>query len=268
MFFKLSTRILRTVDARLLKNFVINFGLKGVLSVERHKRRLKEGIYFPPFLYISILNSCNLRCQGCWVDVDKPQVKLSLEKLNQIVEDAKPHGNRFFGILGGEPFMHPDLMDFLADHRDCFFQIFTNGQLITDKKARQLRQLANSTPLISIEGNEVVSDERRGGKEVYERTMRGLRAALDNRLMTGVATSLCQTNIDSLLTEDWLRRLIDLGVHYAWYHTYRPVGPQIHEELALTPEQARRVRQFVVDVRCKLPIGMIDAYYDGKGKAL
>lgn len=268
MFFKLSTRILRTVDTKLLFNFAYNFGFKGVLSVERHKRRMKKGIYFPPFLYLSILNSCNLRCQGCWVDVDKPQVKLSLDRLNRIVEDAKSHGNRFFGILGGEPFMHPELLDFLAGHRDCFFQIFTNGQLLTDKKARQLRQLANSTPLISIEGNEVVSDERRGGKDVYERTMRGLRASIDNRLMTGVATSLCQTNIDSLLTEDWLKRLIGLGVHYAWYHTYRPVGPQIHEELALTPDQARRVRQFVVDVRCKLPIGMIDAYYDGQGKAL
>jgi len=268
MFLKLSTRILRTVDAKLLYNFAVNFGIKGILSVERHKRRMKEGIYFPPFLYISILNSCNLRCQGCWVDVDKPQVTISLERLNRIVEDAKAHGNRFFGILGGEPFMHPELFDFLAQHRDCFFQIFTNGQLITDKKAKQLRQLANSTPLISIEGNEIVSDERRGSKDVYQRTMRGLQAAIDNKLMTGVATSLCQTNIDSLLTEEWLKRLIDIGAHYAWYHTYRPVGPQIHEELALTPEQARRVRQFVVDVRCKLPIGMIDAYYDGEGKAL
>lgn len=268
MFFKLSTRILRTVDPKLLYNFAINFGVKGILSIERYKRDMKKGIYFPPFIYISILNSCNLQCQGCWVDVDKPQVKISLERLNRIVEDAKSHGNRFFGILGGEPFLHPELFDFLAQHQDCFFQIFTNGQLITDKKAKQMRQLANCTPLISIEGNEIVSDQRRGSKDVYERTMRGLRAAIDNKLMTGVATSLCQTNIDSLLTEDWLRRLIDIGAHYAWYHTYRPVGPQIHEELALTPEQARRVRQFVVDMRCKMPIGMIDAYYDGEGKAL
>ena len=86
--------------------------------------------------------------------------------------------------------------------------------------------------------------------------------------MTGVATSVCQTNIDELVTESWLRKLIDMGVHYAWYHTYRPVGPQIHEELALTPEQARFVREFVVNMRCKLPIGIIDAYYDGEGRAI
>ena len=229
---------------------------------------MKEGVYFPPFIYISVLNSCNLRCQGCWVDVDKPQVKIDLENLNSIVNDAKAHGNSFFGILGGEPMLHPDLFDFFAQHPDCFFQLFTNGQMITDKKAKQLRQLGNVTPLISIEGTEDVANERRGGKDVLNRTLRGLDNCINNKILTGVATSLCQTNIDDLLTEEWLRKLIDRGVHYAWYHTYRPVGPQIHEELALTPEQARRVRQFVVDMRMKLPLGIIDAYYDGEGKAL
>jgi MoaA/NifB/PqqE/SkfB family radical SAM enzyme len=164
--------------------------------------------------------------------------------------------------------LHPELFDFFAEHPDCFFQLFTNGQMITDKKAKQLRQLGNVTPLISIEGTEMVANERRGGKDVLNRTLRGLDNCLNNKLLTGVATSLCQTNIDDLLTEEWLRKLIDRGVHYAWYHTYRPVGPQIHDELALTPEQALKVREFVVNMRVKLPIGIIDAYYDGEGKAL
>ena len=49
-----------------------NFGVKGVRSVEHHKRRLKRGENFPPFLYISVISSCQLRCQGCWVDVAAP----------------------------------------------------------------------------------------------------------------------------------------------------------------------------------------------------
>ena len=268
MLAELSTRMLTSVDPKILRKFAWNFGVKGIASVELFKRRMRQGVYFPPFLYISVLNSCNLRCQGCWVDVDKPQVKIDLDRLNRIVNDAREHGNSFFGILGGEPFLHPDIFDFLAQHPDCFFQIFTNGQLITAKKAKMLRQIGNATPLVSIEGDAAVSDERRGNKDVYERTMRGLRNCLDEKVMTGVATSVCQSNIDLLLTESWLRKLIDLGVHYAWYHTYRPVGPQIHEELALQPDQARRVREFVVRMRCRLPIGLVDAYYDGEGRAV
>ena len=104
MFPRLATRILRTTDPRLLWKFAWNFGVKGMLSVEKFKRRIKRDEYFPPFLYLSIINSCNLRCQGCWVDVEEKDA-IDLDTLNRTITDAKRHGNAFFGILGGEPFM-------------------------------------------------------------------------------------------------------------------------------------------------------------------
>src|SRR5436190_6607872 len=269
MIFKLATRILRTTDKRLLWKFAWNFGVRGMLSVERFKRRIKRGEYFPPFLYLSIINSCNLRCQGCWVDVESPREMIDLSTLNNMIDDAKRRaGNSFFGILGGEPFMHPQLLDILAAHPDCYFQVFTNGQFITDKVAAELRRLGNVTPLISIEGREIVSDERCGKKDVFNKTLRGLKNCLDQRLLTGVATSVCQTNIDELLTQQWLEELIAFGVHYVWYHTYRPVGPKMSQELALRPEQLVRVRRFVVEMRAEMPIAIVDAYYDHEGKAL
>jgi len=188
--------------------------------------------------------------------------------MNRLISDAKKSGNSFFGILGGEPFMHPQLMDILAAHPDCYFQIFTNGQFITEKIAGELRRLGNATPLISIEGREITSDERRGKKDVLNKTLRGLENCLKARLLTGVATSVCQTNIDELLTEKWLQELIDRGVHYVWYHTYRPVGPKMNSQLALRPEQLVQTRKFVVEMRAKMPIAIIDAYYGHDGKAL
>lgn len=268
MILSLTSRILRTVDPKCLGKIAWNFGFKGARSVMLFKKRMEHGEFFPPFLYISILNSCNLRCQGCWVDVDKPREALRLDELNKIVNDAKKHGNAFFGVLGGEPFMHPELFDFLDAHPDCYFQVFTNGQMITAKAAATLRKLGNATPLVSVEGSETVSNERRGGKDVLNRTLRGLQNCLDAKLLTGVATSLCKTNIDDLLSEAWLQKLIDMGVHYTWYHTYRPVGPKISEELALSPDQITRVRKFIVEQRARMPIAIVDAYYDHDGRAL
>lgn len=265
---RLATRILRTVNPRCLWKFGWNFGVKGMLSVERFKRRVKRGEYFPPFLYISILNSCNLRCQGCWVDVEADRNAIDLETLNRTIADAKTHGNSFFGLLGGEPFMHPQLLDILAAHPDCYFQIFTNGQFITDKVARRLVALGNATPLVSIEGREITSDLRRGNKDVFNRTLRGLDQCLKAGLLTGVATSVCQSNIEELLTESWLRELIDRGVHYVWFHTYRPVGPKPNFDLALHPDQLVRARRFIVEMRAKMPIGIIDAYYGHDGQSL
>jgi MoaA/NifB/PqqE/SkfB family radical SAM enzyme len=159
-------------------------------------------------------------------------------------------------------------MELLEAHPDCYFQLFTNGQLITEKVARRLREIGNATPLISIEGREVTSDQRRGNKQVFFRSLRGLEHCLREGLLTGVATSVCQSNIEELLTESWLRELIARGVHYVWYHSYRPVGPQPNYQLALRPDQLVRVRKFVVEMRAKVPIAIIDAYYDDRGQAL
>ncbi|MCF7762076.1 MAG: radical SAM protein [Verrucomicrobia bacterium] len=268
MLLKLASRILRTADTRCLAKFAWNFGVKGALSVERFKRRAQRGEYFPAFLYISLINSCNLRCQGCWVDVESPRESIDLEALNRLISEARAHGNTFFGILGGEPFMHPDLMTLLGAHPDCYFQVFTNGQFITEEIAEGMRRFGNVTPLVSIEGREIVSDERRGRKDVFGKTMRGLQNCLHAGVLTGVATSVCQSNIDDLLTEAWIRELIDFGAHYVWFHTYRPVGPKMNQELALTPAQLVRVRRFIVEMRVKMPIGIVDAYYDHEGRAL
>ena len=73
--------------------------------------------------------------------------------MNHMIGEAKAMGNVFFGIVGGEPFMYPELFDLFAQHPDCFFQVFSNGQLITDKKAKLMRKLGNVTPLVSIEGS-------------------------------------------------------------------------------------------------------------------
>jgi MoaA/NifB/PqqE/SkfB family radical SAM enzyme len=268
MLLKLAKRLLLETDKRLLWKLALNMGYRGARSIAKHKRRLRRGEFFPPFLYISVINSCNLRCQGCWVDVAAKQQTIDRAAMHRLITEAKAMGNSFFGILGGEPFMHGELLDILADHPDCYFQVFTNGQFITDAVAKQLRRLGNVTPLVSVEGNRIVSDQRRGRDGVWDKTMQGLENCLANKVLTGVCTSLCQTNIDDLLCEAWIDRLIEMGVMYCWFHVYRPVGPDACAELALTPEQQTRARRFVVEMRARKPIIIIDAYYDGQGQAL
>ena len=268
MYFSLAKRFLFETDKRLLARAAWTLGVGGLLSVHKHKRRLKRGEFFPPFLYLSVINSCNLRCQGCWVDVASKQHRIEVDAANKTIGEAKAMGNRFFGILGGEPFMHKDLMQIFADNRDVYFQVFTNGHFITDEVAAELRRLGNVTPLISVEGSEIVSDTRRGRDGVLSQTMQGLEAALRNKLLVGVCTSVCKTNIDDLVRNAWVDRLIEMGVMYCWYHIYRPVGPEPNPQLALSSDEQKRVRQFVVDTRATKPIIVVDAYHDDAGNAL
>ena len=264
----MARRVLFETDKRLLWKLAYNMGVKGALSVHKHKRRMKRGQVFPPFLYVSIINTCNLRCQGCWVDVSMKQNVIDPPAFHKLVREAKQMGNVFFGIVGGEPFMHPHLLDMLAEHPDCYFQVFTNGHFITPERAKRMWQLGNVTPLVSVEGTEIVSDQRRGRAGVLSKTLQGVHNCLDAGVFTGVCTSLARTNIDDLLRPEWIDRLIEMGVMYTWFHVYRPMGPNPNPELCLTPEQSVRAREFVVEMRAKKPIVIIDAYHDGEGKAL
>ncbi|MEW4530080.1 radical SAM/SPASM domain-containing protein [Maioricimonas sp. JC845] len=268
MYLRLAKRFLVETDKRALWKLMWNMGVKGSLSVLKFRRRLKRGEVFPPFLYISIINSCNLRCQGCWVDVAAKQQVIDLEAMNRLINEAKSMGNSFFGIVGGEPFMHKDILEIFRQHPDCYFQVFTNGHFITDEVAKELRRVGNVTPLISVEGSEIVSDERRGRKDVLSKTMQGVQNCLNNKVFTGVCTSVCKTNIDDLVNEQWVDRLVEMGVFYTWFHVYRPMGPEASPELALSREDQNRLRQFVVDMRATKPIIVVDAYYDQAGEAL
>ncbi|MCG8650490.1 MAG: radical SAM protein [Pirellulales bacterium] len=268
MYLRLARRFVTETDKRLLWKAAWTLGVRGLWSVHKHKRRLKKGEFFPPFLYLSVINSCNLRCQGCWVDVAAKQQRIEVDAANQTIAQAKAMGNSFFGILGGEPFMHKDLLKIFAANRDVYFQVFTNGHFITDEVAKELRRLGNVTPLISVEGTEIISDTRRGRDGVYNQTMLGLENALRNKLLVGVCTSVCKTNLDDLVTDQWVNRLIEMGVMYCWYHIYRPVGSESNPQLALSSDEQRRVRQFVVDTRATKPIIVIDAYHDDAGNAL
>ena len=264
----LMKRLLTEPDKRLLWKFSYNFGYKGMRSIEKFEKRLKRGEYFPAFLFLSVTNACNLACQGCWVSQSNPPKQISPGTLDNVITECKRQGSFFFGILGGEPLLYEGLFDVFEKHPDCYFLLFTNGTLITDDVAREMRRIGNISPLVSIEGLEEVSDVRRGGENVYEQSMLGLANCRKHRLVTGVCTSVCKSNIDDLASEKFVNDIAALGAHYLWYYIYRPVGPNPEPRLALSAEQVTALRRFIVDIRLKAPLMVVDAYWDDKGNAL
>ncbi|OPZ04720.1 MAG: pyrroloquinoline quinone biosynthesis protein PqqE [candidate division BRC1 bacterium ADurb.BinA364] len=208
-----------------------------------------------------------MRCQGCWVSVDNP-AEMAEQDAGRLIDQAKRYGVRFFGILGGEPLLHPRLFAILEKHPECYFQLFTNGTAITEAAAREMRRLGNISPLISIEGLEQVSDERRGGRNVYAKALAGLERCRRERLVAGIATSVCQSNIGELAAEAFIDECIRRGAHYLWYYIYRPVGAIPAPELALRKDQIAALRRFIVAMRSRKPILLVDAYWDHQGRGL
>ena len=259
---------MRQTPLRLLWKFVWNFCWPNLWNMHHFKQRQKRGEpFFPAFNMISVTESCNLACSGCWVSKGGRK-SLTMQQIDGIIRESKRHGSKFFGILGGEPLMYKGLIDIFRKHSDCYFQLFTNGTLLTDDIALQLRKAGNVTPLVSIEGLESESDRRRQSSEVYQRTLRGVKACRKAGLIFGVAASICKTNFDELVSREHIERVAREGAAYLWYYIYRPVGADARPEQALSQEQIRALRQFLVDERLNAPVVLIDVYWDDKGRAM
>lgn len=265
---KTALRIFNVCSLRLIWKLIYNFGWRNLTNMARFEKRQATGApFFPAFVMISVTESCNLACSGCWVSAGGRKL-LSLAQLDGIIVGSKQKGSYFFGILGGEPLMYKGLLELMEKHSDCYFQLFTNATLLTDGVAMRLKKMGNVTPLISIEGLKEESDIRRGKDDVYLRTLQGLRACRKARLMFGVAASICQSNYDELVSRAHIEAMAKEGAMYLWYYIYRPVGAVPNVENALTKEQIRHFRQFIVEQRRDAPLFVIDTYWDDKGKAM
>lgn len=265
---KIGWRVFRQTPIRLLWKFCWNFCLPNLSNMRHFEQRQQRGEpFFPAFNMISVTEACNLACSGCWVS-QGGRKHLTMEQIDGIIRESKRHGSKFFGILGGEPLMYRGLLDIFTHHSDCYFQLFTNGTLLTDHIARQLRKAGNVTPIISIEGLEAESDRRRQADGVYQRTLWGVRACRKSGLIFGIAASICQNNYDELVSRQHIERVAHEGAAYLWYYIYRPVGADAHPEQALTAEQILGLRQFLVHQRMNAPVILVDVYWDEEGRAI
>ena len=260
--------ILIRTDKRCLYKFIVNMGIKGSMSFARFQKRQKKGEFFPAFNFISITDDCNLNCQGCWVMGKEKNSRMKPEQLNRIIDETKKAGSYFFGILGGEPLLYKPLPEIFKKHSDCYFQLFTNGTLLSSEMAETLRQCANVTPLISFEGDEEVADIRRGGKNVFQSANQAIENSTKAGLVTGVAISVCKSNLKMAMAPEYINSLIDKGVAYLWYYIFRPVGQNPQYELALSKDEIRELRQHMVDARLKYSIAIIDTYWDAEGNGM
>lgn len=265
----LPLRLLREIPPRLLWNFVIGAGLGNLRAIRRFERRKKKGVVFPPFVFISVTQRCNLVCKGCWATGVEHPVDMAQELLHKIVTESSAQGCRFFGILGGEPLLLPWLTGFFDAHRGSYFQLFTNGQLLDDACAARLRAAGNVSPLISIEGGAQTYAARRGTGQAYGTALEALACCKRQGLMTGVATSVSASTFADVVTSAFIEDMVARGAHYVWYYIYRPSGPAPGFEEALSDSQVQDLRRFLIEQRqrCRAAV-IIDAYWDHEGNAL
>lgn len=267
MILRWMCRCFGAVSPRLAWKMVYLWWYKGWRAVAAFRRRQRRGELFPPFLFLSLTSACNLRCRGCWISAVGPPRSLSPHQVDRIIQAGKARNVYFYTLLGGEPFLYPDLEGLLARHPDCYFQIITNGLLLDDRWAHRLVALGNLTPLVSLDGLGELNDQRRG-----EGTSQTVLETLDrlhrHRLFFGVATTITAANFDQVTADSYVAEMIRRGAMYLWYYVYRPMGPTHNPQWCLQKEHLVRLRRRLLELRRRHPILIVDTYWDAEGRAV
>lgn len=245
---------------KLALNFFYNATLAG--RVKRVKFAKEHNTPTPFFFVISPTMRCNLKCIGCYAAQYKKENDLSYEILDKILKEAKKAGIYFVTISGGEPFLRQDLFKLYKKHNDIYFQVFTNGTLIDEKLTEKIAQLGNIAPVISIEGFEKETEERRG-KGVFNKVIKAMNNLEKAGVIFGFSAMPTSKNWQIIASDRFYESLVNLGCTFGWLFQYIPIGREPDLSLMMKPEQRLAIRDKVREVRNKYPIFVCDFWNDG-----
>lgn len=223
----------------------------------------KEHGFRPPFVMIlSPTWQCNLRCKGCYTLGYQRHPGLPYDLVKRILSEAMEMGLFFVTVLGGEPFMYPSLFQMIEEHPQIFFQVYTNGTLMTAEKAQRLSDLGNVMVVLSCEGYEEETDRWRG-PGVFRKIMEAMDHLRDARVLFGSSATVTRDNIDVVSSEQWIDFLLSKGVIAQMYFLYLPVNGHGDLNLMVTPEQRNHLRKQVKYFRATKPLFVLDFWNDG-----
>ncbi len=244
------------------QNFVVNGSLNG--WTQQQKMREKYGCNIPWAILLDPTSACNLHCTGCWAAEYGNKLNLSFDEIDSIIEQGKELGCYIYIYTGGEPLVRKkDLIAIANKHADCEFLCFTNATLIDDEFCRELLRVGNFIPIPSVEGFKASTDFRRG-EGVYEKVTSAMKLMREYRLAFGVSCCYTAENFDVISSEEYIDWMVDMGVKFAWFFSYMPVGADADTSLITRPEQRELMYERIRAYRQNKPLFTLDFMHDGE----
>ena len=222
----------------------------------------RHGITPPAVMLISPSMRCNYSCQGCYAGSYQAKDDMDPAVFDRVLSEAEDLGIGFFTILGGEPFIYPELLPIIRKHNESCFQIYSNGFFIDEAMAETLVRMGNVAPQISVNGPGEYTDMSRG-KGAFNTAMQAMDNLRKAGCIFGFSSLITRNNIDAICSEEWVDLLVEKGALYGWNFLYMPVGSEPEMNLMPTPEQRNRLRTVMLQYRWTKPILPVDFWNDG-----
>ncbi len=239
-----------------LKNPAQAFSFLRTIGWLRKAAKLRKswkhkGYRIPPILIFSITNKCNLNCLGCYNKSFHQYngKELDNEKLWSLAKEAKELGISFFVIAGGEPLLRPVLLDIITEYPEIIFLVFTNGTLIDEKMISQFKKKKNIVPMISLEGNQKETDQRRG-EGTFDQLRKTIIQMKKLNIFFGLSLTLTRNNFSTITADEFIGTCVYLGCKFFLFLEYTPTQEET-EDWVLTDNQRFQVQRMMQDYRSK-----------------
>ena len=227
--------IVAAIMKATLKNPKESFFMMQYMRDSKKARRIRkkqeeQGNHIPPFLIASITKQCNLHCKGCYARANHSCTNsiscdnkwLTTKEWGAIFEEATSLGIGFILLAGGEPFLRQDVLQEASKYRKILFPVFTNGTMMTKEVLELLDQNRNLIPILSIEGNEEITDGRRG-KGTYRTLMKSMQDLKQKGILFATSVTVTTQNMRETVSEDFVQKISSEGGKGIIYVEYVPV---------------------------------------------
>ncbi len=173
-----------------------------------------------------ITNTCNYHCSYCIFSSEtiKYENELMTDEVKRTIKELKENNFTYIKFTGGEPFTRKDMTEILKYAKELGFDmdISTNASLITEKIAKELKDINFLMVHVSLDGADKNSHEFVRGKDTFERTLRGIKYLTQNDIYTRIGTVIYKQNEDRL--EDIVKLAIELKANEIIFSFMEAVG--------------------------------------------
>jgi len=226
-------------------------GLRYDAADESSKAQIRERKQRRPVVVWNCTKQCNLYCDHCYAaaETEPAPGELSTAEGKRFLDDLAEFGAPVVLFSGGEPLARPDLVELVAHASDAGLRpvLSTNGTLLSEERARALRDAGLQYAGVSVDGLRERNDEFRGQEGAFDRALAGIEASQEAGLKTGLRYTITRHNADDL--EAIVDLLADRGVdRFCFYHLdYGGRGADI-QDVDLSPEQRREAVRRVCEM--------------------
>lgn len=201
--------------------------------------------YQPVTSVWEVTMGCNMRCKHCGSSCAEPLPdEMDTYKALEVCDQCADIGLKWITLSGGEPLTRkdtPQLVKRLTE-KGVSVNLITNGWLLGEALAGELKASGIATIAISVDGTEEIHDNiRRSGS--FARDEAAFELLRKSGITTGAVTTISKRNIDNLpaLKE----KLISMGVKTWQVQLGLPMGNFLERpDWVIDPEQVNTIIDF------------------------